>query len=367
MKKNISLLKKNQVIGQWTVLNSSIILGRISCQCSCKAKVKVRYYDLINGKSKSCTRCCNKKDYLIEKENLIGKTINEWYVIKPVHVKDNWLWLCKCSCGNEKVVRHTDLINGKTKKCHKDKGPSSKNYKGTKEISGTYINRIKKGAKSRSLAFTVTKEDLHNLAEKQKFCCALTGEKLIFPYYRLTADKHNASLDRIDSSKGYIVGNVQWITIDANLGKQQLSQSEFINLCMKVSMNYLKESESTENKNYEEIMSRITSNEKNIQLLHAAMGISTELGEFSDNLKKYLFYGSKLNIVNAREELGDIMWYIALACRSLDVSLEDICEKNINKLKIRYPDKFTNESAENRNIEEETRVLSDGVVNLEVS
>ena len=114
-------------------------------------------------------------------------------------------------------------------------------------------------------------------------------------------------------------------------------------------------------------MSRITSNEKNIQLLHAAMGISTELGELSDNLKKYLFYGSKLNIVNAREELGDIMWYIALACRSLDVSLEDICEKNINKLKIRYPDKFTNESAENRNIEEETRVLSDGVVNLEVS
>lgn len=43
-----------------------------------------------------------------------------------------------------------------------------------------------------------------------------------------------ASLDRIDSSKGYIKGNVQWTTIDANIAKQDMKESDFIELCQKV-------------------------------------------------------------------------------------------------------------------------------------
>jgi NTP pyrophosphatase (non-canonical NTP hydrolase) len=134
---------------------------------------------------------------------------------------------------------------------------------------------------------------------------------------------------------------------------------------MKVSMNYLEESQATENKDYEIIASR-TQDPITIQLLHACMGLSTEVGELTDNLKKYIFYGSKLNSVNAVEELGDIMWYIALACRSLDTNFETICEKNINKLKIRYPEKFTEHAALNRDLVAENKLLAEGILESEI-
>lgn len=116
--------------------------------------------------------------------------------------------------------------------------------------------------------------------------------------------------------------------------------------------NYLNLSEKTENKNYSEISSRVD-DPKIIQLLHAGIGLATESGEFLDSIKKNVFYGTNLNEPNLREELGDLMWYIALACRSLNVSIEEICEKNITKLSIRYPEKFSQECSENRDINKE--------------
>jgi NTP pyrophosphatase (non-canonical NTP hydrolase) len=364
--KNKHTLIQNQKCGKWTVINPVTQIGRIECQCECGNTVKVRRSDLTSGKSKSCLKCCNKQGPFDKKQDLTGKTINDWYVVKPVHMKTTWKWLCKCSCGQEKVVSHNDLIQNKSRRCHKKIGNESGNYKGCESISGTLINRIKKGAKARNLECNVTAEELYQLAEKQNFCCALTGEKLIFPYNKkFLRSKHNASLDRMDSHKGYTIDNVQWITIDANLAKQQLTQSEFINLCMKVSMNYLQESQATENQDYKTIALR-TQDDTTVQLLHACMGLSTEVGELTDALKKYIFYGSKLNGVNAVEELGDIMWYLALACRALNTDFETVCATNINKLKTRYPEKFTEYLATNRDLNAEAVVLSEGVMNNEI-
>jgi NTP pyrophosphatase (non-canonical NTP hydrolase) len=93
------------------------------------------------------------------------------------------------------------------------------------------------------------------------------------------------------------------------------------------------------------------------RLLHAAMGLGTEAGEFMDALKKHLFYSRPIDAVNLQEEIGDIMWYLAIACDELDVSFEEVQAKNIAKLKARYPDKFTEEKAENRNLVEERAIL----------
>ena len=80
-------------------------------------------------------------------------------------------------------------------------------------------------------------------------------------------------------------------------------------------------------------------------LLHATLGISGEAGELLDAVKKSFIYGKPLDVVNAREELGDLLWYIALAMRSLDVSFEEIMQQNINKLSKRYPEKYTDADA----------------------
>jgi NTP pyrophosphatase (non-canonical NTP hydrolase) len=93
------------------------------------------------------------------------------------------------------------------------------------------------------------------------------------------------------------------------------------------------------------------------RLLHAALGIQTESGEFSDIIKKSLFYGRTYDRPNAKEELGDLLWYIAFAIDELGTTFEEVMELNIAKLKLRYPEQFTEEHAENRNLEEERNIL----------
>ena len=97
-----------------------------------------------------------------------------------------------------------------------------------------------------------------------------------------------------------------------------------------------------------------------IDLLHAGLGMATEAGEFVDSLKKYIFYGKALDTVNLKEEIGDMLWYMALAIRILGTSFEELMETNIDKLYTRYPEKFTEYHALNRNLEEELKILKDG-------
>jgi NTP pyrophosphatase (non-canonical NTP hydrolase) len=99
----------------------------------------------------------------------------------------------------------------------------------------------------------------------------------------------------------------------------------------------------SENMDFESIIERF--NPETARLLHGIMGCGTESGELLDAFKRYLIYGKELDYINIKEELGDVMFYIALVCRTLDVSLEEVCSENIAKLSIRYPDKFSNEAA----------------------
>lgn len=103
-----------------------------------------------------------------------------------------------------------------------------------------------------------------------------------------------------------------------------------------------------------------------IRLDHAADGMCTEAGEFKDAMKKYKFYGRPIDRTNLIEELGDLMWYIGIACDVLDVSLDEVMEININKLKVRYGDKFSETKAENRDLEKEMKVIRGENLGLEV-
>lgn len=97
----------------------------------------------------------------------------------------------------------------------------------------------------------------------------------------------------------------------------------------------------------------------NIDLLHAAMGMSTEANEIVDQMKKVIFYGKPLDKVNIVEELGDLLFYVAVACRELNISMEQIAETNLAKLLKRYPEKFTESAALNRNLDAERKILEE--------
>ena len=93
------------------------------------------------------------------------------------------------------------------------------------------------------------------------------------------------------------------------------------------------------------------------RLLHAGIGLATESGEFLDALKKSIFYGKTLDTVNLKEELGDVLWYMAIALDALGTDFETEMEKNIKKLKARYGEKFSQESAEYRDLKKERALL----------
>ena len=88
------------------------------------------------------------------------------------------------------------------------------------------------------------------------------------------------------------------------------------------------------------------------RLLTAAVGISAEGGEFMEIVKKMVFQGKPWNDANREHlivELGDVMWYVAQACMALDVSFDDVVERNVEKLKARYPGgEFDVHHSENR-------------------
>jgi len=124
------------------------------------------------------------------------------------------------------------------------------------------------------------------------------------------------------------------------------------------SRDYIKDATRTESTDFSSMNTRFTEDGTK-RLLHAGIGLSTEAGEFLDALKKHIFYGKELDRVNLAEEMGDMFWYLAIACDELGVEFESLMERNIAKLKARYGEKFTEERAEKRDLNTEREILEE--------
>lgn len=88
-------------------------------------------------------------------------------------------------------------------------------------------------------------------------------------------------------------------------------------------------------------------NKKEI-LTNSVMGLCGESGEACDIVKKHLFHGHELDRESLIKELGDVAWYLAEAASALDINLDEVFERNIEKLKKRYPEGFSEERSINR-------------------
>ena len=150
-------------------------------------------------------------------------------------------WLCKCACGKESAVLGTHLKQGNTSSCgcsRVKRGKDHPQFTGHEDISGSYWSGIKRCMKPapsrREIEFNITIEYAWDLFVSQNKRCALSDVSLYFP--AANSGKGTASLDRIDSSKGYIEGNVQWVHKDVNLMKNALDQKYFTDLCAKIAV-----------------------------------------------------------------------------------------------------------------------------------
>lgn len=91
--------------------------------------------------------------------------------------------------------------------------------------------------------------------------------------------------------------------------------------------------------------------------LHGLVGLATEVGEAQDMVKKHLIYGRPFDRVNILEEMGDILWYVALTLDSVGYKMSEAMERNIEKLNDRYGGEFSQEKANVRDLEKERKTL----------
>lgn len=88
-------------------------------------------------------------------------------------------------------------------------------------------------------------------------------------------------------------------------------------------------------------------------LLNGVMGLNGEAGECIDIVKKHIFQGHELDLEHLIEELGDASWYLAICCEAAGVTFGEVLQRNIDKLKKRYPEGF--DKARSINREEESK------------
>jgi hypothetical protein len=181
-------------------------------------------------------------------EDLSGQTFNRWNVIKldKRDINHDSKWICKCECGKIKSVYAGSLKSGQTKSCGCWNKESSRKRGQDRaynsNVHGNLINQIIWGADRRNIERPESRQKLRELIEsqyiKQNGKCSLTGEDLYFDNKNdignIVYGSGNLSVDRIDSSKGYIEGNIQLVKKWVNISKNSMSQQEFIESCRKV-------------------------------------------------------------------------------------------------------------------------------------
>lgn len=96
------------------------------------------------------------------------------------------------------------------------------------------------------------------------------------------------------------------------------------------------------------ILAAATNREDVGGILEATFGLVGEVGELDDMIKKWIFHERPLNVEHAKRELGDALWYAAMICHCFGWDMDEIMQINIDKLKVRFPEGFTPEAANNR-------------------
>lgn len=198
----------------------------VKVRCDCGVEKVTGLYEVKKGKSKSCG-CYNLYKLGVWNSGQ-GPVLDHNQIIQEF--KDG-ASLAKISKKNKSSVQRIRKIIVKAGLEIKKRGQEHYQYTGYKELSGNVWSRMMARAKKVGMEFNITKKYCWELFENQNKQCVFTGLPLILSSGIIAWKNQTASLDRIDSSKGYIEGNVQWVHRTVNFMKLSMTDEEFINWC----------------------------------------------------------------------------------------------------------------------------------------
>ena len=177
---------------------------------------------------------------IYKKVDYTNKQMGSWLILGsakyiPTKSGGRYLWYCRCECGIEKWNSTTSLLYGRSMMCvacrNSDKNGSKEknpNWKGFGEVPGVVLQRIRQNAqrRGRHIAVEITCECLDAQWKKQGGRCVYTNREL-----NILKD---ASVDRIDSLKGYTRDNIEWVHKDVNKAKMALSRKDFLRMVFEI-------------------------------------------------------------------------------------------------------------------------------------
>lgn len=198
----------------------------IKCLCECGSENYYQSGVLLNGRTKGCMECRRFKidigsiyyDFTIIENNIKIENHNQ------LHIK------LKCNkCNNIELLNKCSYSSKSKKFCSKCKKENLDND----IICITFLKKIKSNATKRNLEFNIDGKYLSEIYLKQNKKCALTGIDIhiISKSIRTQYSNNTASLDRIDSNKGYIKGNVRWVHKSINQLKSDFTDNELLFMC----------------------------------------------------------------------------------------------------------------------------------------
>ncbi len=145
-----------------------------------------------------------------------------------------YTYVCVCSCGNRVEAVRSNLVTKHTTSCgclKRRKGKANPTWRGHGDVSGRVWKSILHHAKDRELSVDITITDAWDQYQAQDGRCALTGWLLTLASLKGSESDRTASLDRIDSSRGYEKGNIQWVHKDVNRSKWDHTPDRFLEIC----------------------------------------------------------------------------------------------------------------------------------------
>lgn len=229
---NFTMLTKEQIFDRvkkcgFEPISLNMVNGkrRLNVKCRCGSVFDVSFKHITDGHTKSCG--------CLQRKNLVGRKFGKLTVVKEIPPKKRsyrgrW-WLCRCDCGRSKEVVSYSLTCGGTKTCGCSHfGESSSQWTGYKCISGKFWSLLVESSKRREIPLEIDKKYAYNILKNQNFRCTLSGIPI---QIHQQSQENTASLDRIDSSKGYIKGNIQWTHKRINKMKLDDSDDKFIEWC----------------------------------------------------------------------------------------------------------------------------------------
>lgn len=212
-----------------------------TCKCDCGKTKDVWSASLRNGETKSCG--CLRTERLFK--NLQGKRFGKLLVLEPTTIGGSGTkWKCKCDCGVIKEIRGSSLRSRNMKSCGCLNIRSIRKSDQEIELSALkrYLRNLHQGSKTSkrraTLPIAVTIEDLSKQWVKQRGICPYTGWKMYLRSWRSYTSPYQASLDRIDSSRGYTPDNIQFVALIANYAKNSFDEEHLVRFCKSVVLKY---------------------------------------------------------------------------------------------------------------------------------